>query len=219
MSLDSPICPTLLTGSVARTLLLFREYQPQLGKIAATGLTSKFFEHFVRTWGLGRTIGKSKREEIRKRLNGGDLKRLEIGNAAAVEEIAARYCKCKLSAKSNRSGQSHRIPRSLVAKVGFLANPNYFVPYDTYAKKGLNLRRGLVRDGGLGHLADDYCSYFESFEKCFVSVRDLIVSGCSESWVRGLADQLYIPQEIQCCEGFYRKVLDDVLMTEGGWGQ
>ena len=216
MPLDDPICPTLLAGSIARTLLLFREYQTQLGKIAGTGLTPDFFDHFVRSWGLARTIGVSKRPEIRRRLNGGDLERLEIGNAAAVEEIAAEYCESRLSAKSKKSGDSHRMPRSLLAKVGFLANPNHLVPYDTYAKKGLNIRRGPAREGGLGALADDYCSYFESFENCLVGVRDFIVDGCSESWVCGLADQLQVPQESRSCEGFYRKVLDDVLMTEGG---
>ena len=66
------------------------------------------------------------------------------------------------------------------------------------------------------YLADDYKSYFDSFEKCYSIVKNDIVDGCSKKWVGGLADELDIDKKWRRSNAFYRKVLDGVLMTEGG---
>ncbi len=197
-------------------MIAFHEYQAQLGKVTGAGLTEEFFDKFVRTWGLARTIGTDKREAIRIRLVNGDLKRLKDGSAKTVDEIASEYRESKLSAKTGGKKKSYRTPRSLLSKMAFLAKPTLFVPYDTYAKKGLNSRRGSIRDNGCGYLADDYESYLSSFEKCYSKVKNDIVDGCSKKWVSGLADDLHINKKWRCSNAFYRKVLDGVLMMEGG---
>lgn len=216
MPLNDPICRTVLAGSIARTMLVFHEYHAQLGQVAEAGLTEEFFDRFIRTWGLARTIGKDKRKTIREKLVKSDLRRLKDGNAGTVDKIASEYRELKLSAKTGGKKKSYRTPRSLLSKMAFLAKPTLFVPYDTYAKNGLNNRRGSVRDNGCGYLADDYVSYFDSFEKCYSKVKNDIVHGCSKKWVSGLADELHINREWCCSDAFYRKVLDGVLMTEGG---
>ena len=140
MALGDPICPRDLACSTARTIILFYEYQGQIGRLNKRTLTEDFFKNFINTWGVARTIYKCERENVRKRFIDGDLARLKRGKADSIDSVAGCY-------NSNRL--SKYVPRSLVSKIGFLAKPGVFVPCDKHSTKGLNLRRDKRRgDGG-----------------------------------------------------------------------
>ena len=208
MALGDPICPRDLACSTARTIILFYEYQGQIGKLNKRTLTEDFFKNFINTWGVARTIYKCERENVRERLIGGDLARLKRGKAGTIDSVAGCY---------NSNGLSKYVPRSLVSKIGFLAKPAVFVPCDTYSTKGLNLRRDKRRgDGGEQYLKSSYKNYLEVFNHCYCLLRKEIQAECSQGWAKELAYRLNIDKELFRDDAFYRKVLDDVLMTEGG---
>ena len=144
MPLGKSICRRDLAFSTARTIMLFSEYESKLENLKRETLTREFFKEFVRAWGLRRTIGKGedKLERVRELLICRDLELIKNGDAKTVDEIADCYKHAGLSAKSGGKRESFRKARSLVSKIAFLAKPAVFVPYDTYARDGLNCVEG-----------------------------------------------------------------------------
>ena len=218
MALGDPIRPEDLVRSVVRTTMLFGEYRGKLAQLNDRAFTKDFFVKFVRAWGLRRTIGEGERkfEKVWELIACHDLERLAQGTAKTVDEIAEYYKRKGLSAKSGGKSKSFRTTRSLVSKIGFIAEPDKYVPCDTYSMKGLNLRRGRIRDGGEGYLMGGYENYLELFNRCYSLLEDSIDEECSQEWAIDLAKVLNVEDRWVGDDAFYRKVLDDVLMTEGG---
>ena len=61
-----------------------------------------------------------------------------------------------------------------------------------------------------------YENYLEVFNRCYSLLEDSIDEECSQEWAIDLAKVLNVEDRWVGDDAFYRKVLDDVLMTEGG---
>ena len=218
MALDRRIDEVCLTGAVARTLIFFHVIQDQFAPNARTPWRRESFDNFLRVWRLARTVAEGKRAELLRRLNDGDLRKLRSGNVESVESIAKRYRDAGLTPRPKN--HKARTPRSLISKVGFLVNPQKLVPYDRFARVGLNKRRGRKREGGLGQLEIGYKTYIDCFNECFAALRPQIAGECRLPWACELARRLKILRKWRTSEALYRKILDEVLMTEAGrWDQ
>lgn len=127
--------------------------------------------------------------------------------AELVEEVADALQEKGYGAKGGR-------PLSLVSKIAYLLRPRDLAPWDGSALGGLNRRRKgnhlpRVRPG-------EYRDFVGAFNQEFNRAKEEIVAECRQSWARALVRRLGLDPRLLNTTLFQRKVLDNMLMAEGG---
>jgi len=180
-------------------------------------LDADWFEWFAGDWRVSRTIKKEKVKAVRQYLDGEFRRQLASGRgASAVDETARFIQEERWSAQKRKDGKAS-LPLSLVSKIGFFFRPADLVPYDNYARRGLDRLRGKKRLGGAGFFrGTSYAEYLEAFDEQFSRRQEQIGNALTESWVATLAGKLGCRPEALTSLAMQRKTFDNFLMLFGG---
>jgi hypothetical protein len=179
-------------------------------------LDEDWFRQFAGGWRVARTINQNKMELVRQYLDVQLRQQLANGHGArCVDEAAAFIQKKCWSAQKRKDGKAS-LPLSLVSKVGFFFRPHELVPYDNYARHGLNRLRRPKRMGGQGNYSGgSYHGYLEAFDDQFSRRQEQIRNALTESWVTILAAKLGCRTEALTSLAMQRKTFDNFLMQIG----
>jgi len=192
-------------------------YARFLQQCGAGALDKKWFDWFVGSWTVARTVAKENRDEVRRYLDA----KFRLAAAAdrdgtAVDKAATTISRRGWGAKELRSGNS-TAPLSLVSKVAFFLKPNTFIPYDSSALRGLNRLRGTKKQGGQGRLnSPSYREYLAAFDAVFEASDSQISALLEQPWVVAVSRQMGLGAKSMSQRGFRRKVVDNLLMQRGG---
>jgi len=193
------------TFAVVEAIFFWRNHKiPYRG----TEIKKKWYKRFVAEWRVARTIRSGTGENVRDLLNKRLLSvRNSTSPAELVEEVADALQKEGYGAKGGR-------PISLVSKIAYFLRPKDLTPQDRFALRGLNCRRTendlpRVRSG-------QYTDFVGAFNQEFSRVREEIVAECKQRWARALVTRLGLGPRLLNTTAFQRKVLDNMLMAEGG---
>jgi hypothetical protein len=177
----------------------------------------EWFSWFQSQWKVARTINKQSREFVRAYLDTEfrrELSRRDTGQV--VDEAAAHIQRMRWASRERKNGVAS-LPLSLVSKTGFLLTAGTIMPYDTFARSGLNALRGTKKSGGRGHLeSPTYSEYIRAFDYEFEKFQAEIKSELASSWAKNLAARLGCSPETLQSRKFQRKIFDNVLMRIGG---
>jgi len=193
------------TFAVAEAILFWRNHEIPYGEAE---IKKKWYKRFVAEWRIARTVRKGTGEDVRALLNRRLLAVRDSDDPARlVEEVADALQKKGYGAKGGR-------PISLVSKVGYFLRPKDLTPQDRFALRGLNCRRGendlpRVRSG-------EYTDFVGAFNQEFNRAKEEVVAECRQSWARALVGRLGLDPRLLNTTAFQRKVLDNMLMAEGG---
>jgi len=182
-------------------------------------LDADWFERFAGEWGVARTIKKEKVVAVRRYLDDKFRRRLASRpGASAVDEAARHIQDNRWSAQERKDGKAS-LPLSLVSKIGFFFRPADLVPYDNYARRGLDRLRGKKKLGGAGFFrGTSYAEYLEAFDDQFSRKREQIHEALMEPWVTALAGKFGCPSDALASVAMERKTFDNFLMFLAGRG-
>jgi hypothetical protein len=153
------------------------------------------FHRFITEYGLRRTIPRARREEIRAWLCEAALRQcLQHQDGRGIDELANQ-----LKEKFKLRGR----PTSFVSKISCFIDPEKFVPWDQYARRGAaNL---LCRSDN-----------FRSYQDYLATVNEIARGPIGKSICTFLKDR---PLPTSRKQAFARRVLDVYLMAVGQrWG-
>ena len=181
-------------------------------------LDEEWFKWFAGEWSVARTIRTEKRRFIVRYLDYEFRKGIASDRSGAEVDRAAGYLQSKKWTSQTRKDGSSSLPLSLVSKIGFFFDPDNLIPYDSFARRGLNKLRGTTRQGGEGHFKDgmSYCKYLKMFNEKFILARTSIAHELDEEWVGALAKKLDCHPKYLSMIRFQRKVFDNYLVHFGG---
>lgn len=135
-----------------------------------------------------------------------------VNDPQNVMVVSNQIADAKLSSRLNNF--SHSNQSSMVSKIAFYTNPNYFVPMDGSAIAGIKAMRqhGDCVEGGLS----TYVEYMGLFECLFALNSDEIEQECQSAWAIALMSRIGLPTAYAERVAFVRKTFDSYLMLEGG---
>ena len=192
------------------------QYSRFLSQNGNRELDSEWFGRFAGGWGVARTIKQEKMESVRQHLDVQLRHQLAIGQGARGVDEAAAFIQEKCWSAQKRKDGKASLPLSLVSKIGFFFRPHELVPYDNYARRGLNRLRRPKRIGGQGHYrGKSYCAYLEAFDDQFSRRQEQIRHALMESWVTILAAKLGCRVDALASLEMRRKTFDNFLMQIG----
>lgn len=180
-------------------------------------LDNQWFEWFVGSWTVARTVAKEKRDEVRRYLDT-EFRPIAVADrdGTAVDEAAAIISRRGWGARELRSGNS-TAPVSLVSKIAFFLNPDMFIPYDSSALLGLNSLRGIRKQDGQGRLySPSYREYLAAFEAVFKASDSQISALFEEPWMLAVSKHMGLSDKSMSRRGLRRKIVDNLLMQRGG---
>ncbi len=180
----------------------YKDYLPRGQQIE-----SEWFDKFVASWNVARTITKDRRADVLGYLNG-TFRHAVARNqdGSAVDDAANAIAKKKWTPNANE-------PLSLVSKVAFFLRPDRFVPVDRWARAGIK----LFTPPGQAPADKTYKAYLTAFDKVYDGGHRAAIEQIATSrWAKDLARLAGCDQAILPSEPFTRKVLDNGLMRAGG---
>lgn len=187
-----------------------RRYESFLLCSRAGKLEEKWFKWFSGSWKVARTIKDGKQTRVREYLDRDFRRLLNNGGGAELIDATAQHIQQQGWSSAKRKDGRSSLPISLVSKVAFFLSPTKFVPYDKYARKGLNLlRRDVDERVSYG------CSYSEflvAFEKQYARFEPQLKAALKERWVVEIAGKLGCPTVALTTTAMRRKLFDDYLM-------
>ena len=177
-------------------------------------LTEEWFEQFVGTWNVARTIKDGKQTLVRKYLDRNLRKKiLEGGGARACDAAAAHIQQQGWSSKKRKNGVGS-LPISLVSKIGFFFSPRRLVPMDRYAVRGLNGLRDKSAPRLRGRV---YREFLEAFDEQYARMEPTLAAALEEHWAIALAEKLACPASALSTIAMRRKLFDNYLMHSGDY--
>lgn len=186
----------------------------QMGPTRQT-MDHEWFDKFLGQWNVARTISSDKHEEVRGYLNKVFRLSLKKKSAAVIDLGAAKIADKGWSHANKKSGIPSK-PVSLVSKIAFFYQPDFYVPMDKFSRKGVNVLRGKIKNLGIGHHAfPSYESYYNEFELCFAKHKGMLANELKCNWVKGLAKKYGCEPNLIMRDAFQRKVFDNILMRLG----
>ncbi len=201
----------------ALELWIDKRYAGFLRDPQPASITKEWFEWFQGEWRVARTIKGDSKEAVRKYLDANFRQSLTNSDSGEVVDEAAIFIQRQRWSSAQRKDGAASVPRSLVSKVGFILSPLKIVPYDSFARGGLNVLRGTKKNRGKGHLkGTSYAEYLKAFDVEFQDLQPVIRSELEKPWSTELFQRLRCPASVAKSEKFHRKVFDNYLMRIGG---
>lgn len=192
-----------------------QRYEPFLIRSKPDRLTEEWFQWFVGSWKVARTIKEGRRESVRKYLDHEFRDALAAGGGAEVVDAAAEHIRRQRWSSTKRKDGQGALPVSLVSKVGFFLCSSRLVPIDRYALQGLNRLRSI--EGKPSLKGKCYREYLEAFNEHYGRVEPRLRTALKESWVGALAGKLGCPPSALKTTAIRRKLFDDYLMHSGDY--
>ncbi len=171
----------------------------------------KWFDRFVANWGVALTVLEKHRGDVLNYLNTDFRAKVGCCSDGTAITAAARDIAAKQWTPMPEKSKEHSKPVSLVSKIAFFFRPDFFVPFDAWARKGL---RAVNATGNSSYKT--YEAYFADFGPVYDTHKPEIERVIASDWAVGLAEQLACPETAMQSEAFKRKVLDNALMRFGG---
>jgi len=204
----SQITQRLLALSVVDALRIWTDDRYRRCLPTKRAFDATWFDDFLRTWGVARTVRKEKQSRLLAYFNGrrfrDSITQDKDGTAitAAAKELASKGWTHR-----------HRIPLSLVSKIAFFLRPERYVPLDGFSLRGL---RNL---SGARLASRRYEHYLNAFNRVFDDNRVPIRTATTSDWATALAGEMGCRPTVLRSPAFRHKVLDNVLMRLGGRGR
>src|SRR5439155_10411687 len=140
-------------------------------------------------------------------------RKVSLRDDALVIDDAAKYIGRRYWSSQKQKSGTASLPLSLVSKVGFLFTTETIVPYDSFARGGLNTLRGMKKDGGRGHLErPSYSEYLLAFDSELEHFKTAIETELICPWAKYLAVRLGCSSKTLQSRKFQRKIFDNLLM-------
>ena len=177
----------------------FWEEKCGIPKIVDNG--QEVFHKFVKEYGIGRTISRGKREEVRCKIREHFPK---FGKNLSSDNGKVSSCLTELAEKLSKKATNGR-PFSLLTKVAAFGWPERFVAMDSFAKKGIRKSSEIYSCNSLKGPVDDIKSYWEGV----VIVKNITEDTCRQAYKRSKTGNL-------CFEAFHNRIIDLYLMSLGG---
>jgi len=192
-------------------------YRSFLHDVVPGKLDDNWFKWFIGEWSVARTIKADKQKLIVEYLNTKFRQDLIDGKGGSAVDQAAKYIRDMKWTSQKRKDGTASSPISLVSKIGFFLNPDYLIPYDSYARMGLNKHLVSKKEGGDGTFrGKNYSEYLAIFNRKFELAKKSIVTGLDEKWVTELANKLSCELKYLKMIRMQRKVFDNYLVHVGG---
>ena len=149
-----------------------------------------------------------------------DLFNTEVRNGAFETKNPNIVLRASHKIIENELSPNDRHQQSMVSKIAFFANPNYYLPMDMFSKRGIWLLTKQHNDLSRVSLStlDNYSNYLRHFDKIFeLSARAEILEECNRNWVKELMERNYMQVNWAHKTRFLRKAFDTYLMLKGGY--
>lgn len=193
------------------------KYERFLHDIVPGKLDDDWFKWFIGEWNVARTIKAEKQKSVMHYLDTKFREEILEGKGGPAVDQAAKYIRDMRWTSRKRKDGSASTPVSLVSKVGFFFNPDNLIPYDSFARKGLNRLRGSKKEGGEGHYrGNNYSEYLAIFNEKFSYTKNSIIAAIDEAWAPALARKLGCELKYLKMVRMQRKVFDNYLVHIGG---
>lgn len=205
--------------AVSRAMEMFshKRYADFLQQSGADCLTKEWFDWFVVTWTVARTVAKEKRDAVRRYLDTTFRLAVLADRDGTVVDEAANFIGRQGWGANEVQGGSSTAPVSLVSKIAFFLNPDTFIPFDSSALRGINELRRTKREGGQGRLNNpSYRAYLAAFDVVFKASDSQVSALLEEPWVKVVSKHMSVGAQSISRRGFRRKVVDNLLMQRGG---
>jgi hypothetical protein len=205
----------ILATIQALNLFSDKDYAGFLRRNRPPELTSNWFNWFVTTWVVARTVAKDTREQVRTYLDT-TFRALVIKDrsGSCVDEAASYIARKGWGSRPVASGYSTS-PVSLVSKIAFVFNPDVFVPYDSLAVRGLNELRFELQNGTRNLYGSSYRQYLAAFEAVFSQSDQQVSRLLATKHVINVAQDLGLDAKFISRPRIRRKVVDNLLMQRG----
>lgn len=221
-----PMNTEFLTKSIVETIWLWKAESrlsevDTLGRIDGNyfGFDLDWFKKFRLEWQLSRALRKSPETDI----DYYNISAVKLLNSEIQAGTFAENNPVNISAVSRKLIDANLTPlnkhqQSMVSKIAFFSNPNYYVPMDRLSKLGIwsvtnghadleNIPRGNL---------DNYTTYMERFINLFdLFAMNEILTECERNWVVELMNRNSMQAEWAVEPRFLKKAFDTYLMQVG----
>ena len=184
-----------------------------------TRLEIQWFKRITQEWGVARLIRSVEETErdkdknkkaVLKLLNDRFIRNPERHlTPKGIDTLDNDLKKRNLTSLGNpdKNGkQESKSCTSLVSKIAFFIAPEFFPPWDNYAKNGLKTRTGKS--------FGNYAAFLDAWNEQFEIEKIDIESACRKCDWAFIASNLEIPKKEMETTAFMRKVFDNVLNFE-----
>jgi hypothetical protein len=217
---DAPLNEKHLAHAIIATIYQWEEprYHADLRQGGGTTITGseETFQWFLGEWRVARNLRKEFHNLVRNYLNTTLRTQLKSnpGNPKIIDDAAEHIRQQGWSSLINKDARDkkHRLPVSLVSKVGFFICPGEIVPCDSDARNGLNV---LLGQAGKIPTNSSYEEYYQAFQANFKKHRKSIEAELKKEWVTTLTDKLLGSLKDLNTLAFKQKVFDNYLLERG----